>query len=254
MQPVQPGPVTSKLSSLPMDLSASSAPGGDGIKSKLCIAVQDVDPKGETVEGFIPSLVIKEMPLTLWADPKHAPDRLTQEKGTVQLPMAVTLSAPEPELAYANIPEFNATDMSKLCAGTFPKTRLSSYLTIAGSNKVPDLPAVPQSELLPEAITNSTSTLTQQWADMQQTWTNASTQNINLANSITELSMSQLGWDKPRPDIVLKAEITSTEPWKVPVAFPSRLVAGTGREAQGIEDGLDSFYLELPRTAVAPVH
>lgn len=236
MQSVEPGPAAGKLSSLPMDLSASSAP--DGITSKMCIAIQDVDPKGETVEGFKPTFIAKEMPLTLWADPKHAPDRLSAEKGTVQLPMAVTLSAPEPILAFAKIPPFNATDMAKLCAG---------------SHEVPDLPGVAQSELLPEVLVASTATPTQRWAEMQQTWTTASTQNIDLANSITELCMSQLGWDKPRPDVALKAEMTRTEPWKVPVAFPTRLVTGTSREELGIEDGLDSFYLELPRTTAALV-
>ena len=66
--------------------------------------------------------------------------------------------------------------------------------------------------------------------------------------------MTQLGWDRPRPDVALKAEMTSTEPWKVPVLFPTRLVAGTGREELGIEDGLNSFYLELPRTTAALVN
>jgi hypothetical protein len=88
---------------------------------------------------------------------------------------------------------------------------------------------------------------------MQQTWTNASTQNLTLANSLANLCMSQLGWDKPRPDIVQKAEMTNTEPWKVPVIFPTRLVVGTRQEASGIEDGLDSFYLELPRTTQAVI-
>jgi hypothetical protein len=127
-------------------------------------------------------------------------------------------------------------------------------LIIAGANQVPDLPAVPQSELLPEPVTNTTSTPTEQWTAMQQTWTNASTQNIELANSLTELCMSQLGWDKPRPDVAAKAALDGSEPWKLPVEFPLRLITGTGREASGIEDGLDSFYLELPRTTTAVVH
>jgi hypothetical protein len=120
MQEAHPGSAPSSLSALPMDLSAS---GGDTLTSRMCIAIQDIDPAGETVEGFKSELVFKEMPLTLWADPKNPPDRLTSEKGTIQLPMAVTLSAPDPVLAYAKIPEFNATDMAKLCAG-----KLSSAL------------------------------------------------------------------------------------------------------------------------------
>lgn len=65
--------------------------------------------------------------------------------------------------------------------------------------------------------------------------------------------MTKLGWDKPRPDIVQKAEMTNTQPWKLDVVFPSRLVVGTGQEAEGVEDGLDSFYLELPRVTTAVV-
>jgi hypothetical protein len=76
---------------------------------------------------------------------------------------------------------------------------------------------------------------------MAQTWSESSNLNLALAESLTALCMDALGWGKPPPNVI-------------PVAFPSRLVAGTGREAQGIEDGLDSFYLELPRTTVAPIH
>lgn len=114
MEAVDRGSATTSLSALPMDLSASR---GDTLTSEMCIAIQDVDPAGETVEGFKSELVVKEMPLTLWADPTNPPDCLTSEKGTIQLPMAVTLSAADLVLAYAKIPEFNATDMTKLCAG-----------------------------------------------------------------------------------------------------------------------------------------
>jgi hypothetical protein len=127
-------------------------------------------------------------------------------------------------------------------------------MIIAGANQVPDLPAVPQSELLAETITNTTSTPIEQWTAMQQTWTNASTQNIDLANSLTALCISQLGWDMPRPDVAAKAALDGSEPWKLPVEFPLRLITGTRREASGIEDGLDSFYLELPRTTIAVIY
>ncbi|KAI9775051.1 MAG: hypothetical protein M1839_001603 [Geoglossum umbratile] len=240
MQQVKPAPSQSKLSSLPMQLSADLAHlGGDGISSKMCIAIQDVDEKGLAIEGFKPSFIVKAMPQTLWADPNHPPDRLTQDKGTVDLPMAVTFSAPDPVLSIAKIPQFNATDMAKECAG---------------GNRVPQLPTVTQQDLLPEALPTTTSTPTQQWASMKQTWSDSSNNNLTLANNLTQLCMETLGWDKPPPDVLEKAKGANIEPWMVPVAFPSRLVAGTGREAQGIEDGLDSFYLELPRTTVAPVH
>jgi hypothetical protein len=116
MQQVQPPPSLPKLSSLPMQLAADLAhPGGDGITSKFRIAIQDVDDKGLAIEGFKPSFIIKAMPQTLWSD--HQPERLTQDKGTIDLPMAVTFSAPDPVLAFSKIPQFNATDMAKECAG-----------------------------------------------------------------------------------------------------------------------------------------
>ena len=118
MLELKPAPSQSKLSSMPMKLSADMTnPDGDGITSKMCVAIEDVDEKGLAIEGFKPSFVIKNMPLTLWADPNHPPDRLTQEKGTTDLPMAVILSAPDPVLAVSKVPQFNATDMAKLCVG-----------------------------------------------------------------------------------------------------------------------------------------
>jgi hypothetical protein len=89
---------------------------------------------------------------------------------------------------------------------------------------------------------------------MTQTWSSSSNSNLTLANSLAQLCMTSLGWDKPPPDVLEKAQAAGIKPWEVPVSFPSRLVTGTGREAQGIEDGLDSFYLELPRTTAALVH
>jgi hypothetical protein len=100
---------------------------------------------------------------------------------------------------------------------------------------------VNQTELLPDPLPATTATQSQQWSTMAQTWSDSSKNNLSLANAMTTLCMTALGWGKPPPNVV-------------PVAFPSRLVTGTGREALGIEDGLDSFYLELPRTTVAPVH
>ena len=80
---------------------------------------------------------------------------------------------------------------------------------------------------------------------MAQIWSDSSKNHLDLANEITQLCMVALGWDKMPP-------VDTTK--ELDVAFPSRLVSGTGREALGIEDGLDSFYLELPRTTVALVH
>jgi hypothetical protein len=257
MQEVLPVPAQSKLSSMPMQLSADFN-NGNGIDSKLSAGIQSVDDEGEVVTGFKPSFVIKAMPLTLWADPNNPPNRLSQDKGTVDLPMAVVFKAPDPILAKAKVPAFNAVDMAKACAGklygSLQKIVRSILTKVSGANTVPQLPAVTQQDLLPEAEDASEATLTEKWATMQKTWENSSKINISLANELTQLCMSVLGWDKPSPDVEAKAKAANIEPWKVPVAFPTRLVDGTGREDQGIEDGLSSFYLDLPRITVATVH
>jgi hypothetical protein len=110
----------SKLSSTPMKLSSSRA--GDGIVSKLCIAIQEQDDEpGLAIETFKPSFILKNMPQTLWADPAPPPDPpitpSAENKVTIALPMAVSFSAPDPVLALSKIPQFNATDMAKECAG-----------------------------------------------------------------------------------------------------------------------------------------
>ncbi|KAF2257918.1 hypothetical protein CC78DRAFT_597881 [Lojkania enalia] len=239
----EPSLAPSKLHSLPMQVHAEPeniqpdvAPAKDGITSKLCIAIQDIDVKGRTMEGFKPSFVYKPMPLTLWADPRNPPNRLSKEKGTVDLPMSVVLQAPDPVLATSKIPQFNATDMAKLCAG---------------SNKIPGIPLVVQDTLLPDEVEETTQTATEKWDTMASKWQSSSETNLELANNLTQLCMQALGWNKPPVDVEEKAEKEGIEPWKLPVAFPRRLVAGTDREEFGVEDGLDSFYLELPRTTVA---
>ena len=126
MQQVQPDPSQSiplSLSSLPMQISADLDPthtNGDGITSKMCVAIQDIDENGLAIEGFKPSFIVKAMPQTMWADPSYPLNRLTQDKGTIDLPMAVSFSAPDPVLAMSKIPQFNATDMAKECAGMYP--------------------------------------------------------------------------------------------------------------------------------------
>lgn len=86
---------------------------------------------------------------------------------------------------------------------------------------------------------------------MATTWQSSSEANLELANDLAQLCMETLGWNKPPAEVEQKAAQEGIEPWKLPVAFPKRLVAGTGQEGLGIEDGLDSFYLELPRITVA---
>jgi len=114
-----------KLSSTPMNIDADFAnPKGDGITSTMGISIQEKDDNLPR-EGFKPTFIMKAMPLTLWADPKHKPNQLKQDKGTVDLPMAITFSAPDPVLAISKIPQFNATDMAKECAGKCPSLQYS---------------------------------------------------------------------------------------------------------------------------------
>jgi hypothetical protein len=114
---------------------------------------------------------------------------------------------------------------------------------------------------------------------MQSTWTtsSASAANIFLANNLTRLCASTLGWDKPlvqpsppalksgagagttsgtmakqaATQVAVAQTAAIANPWDLSVTFPTRLVSGTKRQNLGIEDGLDAFYLELPRVTVA---
>lgn len=129
MQEVLPKPALPKLSSMPMQLSATSAD-ADGIDSKLYIGIQETDDGNLAISGFKPSFVMKPMPQALWADPAKPPDKLSSDKGTIDLPMAVTFEAPDPILAEAKVPAFNATDMAKACAGMCPHPTLSSLPTL----------------------------------------------------------------------------------------------------------------------------
>lgn len=141
---VKPSAAPAKLHSMPMDvhavtedLTSDQPPVKDGITSSLCIAIHDEDVKGRTMEGFKASFVFKAMPLTLWADPQHPPNRLSNEKGTVDLPMAVVLEAPDPVLAISKVPQFNATDTAKLCAGKFAPHRLKIFSALVFSSDHP---------------------------------------------------------------------------------------------------------------------
>ncbi|KAF2001040.1 hypothetical protein P154DRAFT_575420 [Amniculicola lignicola CBS 123094] len=240
MKEVVPKPSTSRLSSMPMQLSAQKD-GPNGIVSRLAISIRDVDEEGHaiSISDFKPSFVVKPMPQALWANPASAPpDRLSADKGTVDLPMAVTLEAPDPVLAYAKVPAFNATDMAKACAG---------------ANQIPQLPAVTQSDYLP-VLDKDLGPLDQKWGRMKQTWIDSSTEKLPLANEISTLCSSLLGWDKLAADAAgsnVKPGSPEAESWKVPVNFQERLVRGTKREAAGIQDGLENFYLELPRMTAA---
>lgn len=125
-------PAINTLSSLPMQLGAH---GSDGIKSQLAISIQDVDDENLPVSDFKPSFVVKPMAQALWAD--SPPDRLTKDKGTIDLPMAVTLEAPDPVLAKAKVPAFNATDMAKACAGKSIFTPPTFYIYPLTRNQAP---------------------------------------------------------------------------------------------------------------------
>ncbi|KAF2994237.1 hypothetical protein E8E13_000189 [Curvularia kusanoi] len=230
MDEVLPTPAIDTLSSMPMQLSVD---GDNGIKSQLAISIRDIDQENLPISDFQPSFVVKPMPQVLWADPvKSPPDRLSDKPGTINLPMAVTLEAPDPVLAKAKVPAFNATDM--------------------GANQIPQLPAKTQTVLLPVSD-NDDRPLDQKWESTRDTWATSSKVNLGIANAMSQLCMTSLGWDIPAASPPTPPTVTTegSRSHEVPVTFLERLVNGTGREAIGIQDGLKNFYLELPRITQA---
>lgn len=212
-------------SSSPKTLSSMPMGTTNNITSKLYVGIRTHG--GVVTDGFQPSSVIKAMPQAMWSDPQHPPDRLSSEKGTMDLPMAITFKAPPPVLAKAKIPMFKAENMAK---------------SSAGINKLPPTEDV-QSVFLPEDLDHSPAG----WGAMKDMWKTKAEGNLDIAAAMVANCMSALKWDKPDPAVKAKAEAAGLEPWKLETGFSKRLVAGTGGVDSDVVDGLENYYMELPR-------
>ena len=175
---------------------------------------------------------------------------LKPEGGTVKQLMGISLKAPDPILAPSMMPAFNATDAQK-----------SEVLDKDGQSWIVPTPGADQKPLfLPAPVITSETAKgwPKYWADMKTTWQDKSKAGLALASNVTALGASTLGWDKPMiatlPDPDDKFVPPPGKPvWQLDASLPPRLVTGTaaGQSALGdIADGLQNYYLALPRVSV----
>jgi hypothetical protein len=223
MQRVAQDPRAGLIYSLPMDVS-------EPIESDLHIGI--TSDGGEEIKvstGWTPSFVLKAMPQNQWNSPKNPPDRLSADKGTKDLQMAVTFKAPPPVLSVVKIPQFDASNMMKSCAAT---------------NTMP--PSEPiQSVFLPAGLKDTPKT----WPDMQNEWETKAKTNATLARNMVTSCIDALDWNHPARDVPAKLTEKNPQPWLFDAAFPVRLVTGTGGKDESVQDGFSNFYLEAPRVS-----
>ncbi|KAK6427367.1 hypothetical protein LTR95_016001, partial [Oleoguttula sp. CCFEE 5521] len=251
--------------STPMHLSAPHPersppdPGHPEITSTLTITIRSAEGKLLPATGWKPTYIIKDVPTALWRDYDSSRDPMSRgggqellspANGTVKQIMAVSLVAPDPILAKSMIPAFNATDAQK-----------SEVLDDHGKSWTIPTPGADQTkDMLPVALTppSDPPDLPGEWKTMQTTWTTASTDGLDLATSMAALCATKLGWDAPLPGQLAGPKITDAgvkPAWMLTTDLPKRLVVGTKKpddpKVRDVMDGLENFYLALPRVATA---
>jgi hypothetical protein len=170
----------------------------------------------------------------MWASPDSARDLLDASSGTVDHVMALTISAPDPILAISKIAPFNATESNRFC--------------VQIKELAPTLPV--QSELLPRPEKDKEKRSERvRWDEVAKVWQESSgegSKGSKVAQSLVGDVADVLGWNKPAPEVLAKSEGVSPKPWELRAVFPARLVTGTTSNDE-IKDGLDNYYLALPR-------
>ena len=176
--------------------------------------------------GWQPEFVVKLVPTALWGDPDHPPDPLNAKDGCVPLQMAVSVTAPLPILAVSKIPPVNATDITRQFVNEnfLAETETQVGMAATKLDKTHDT-----------------------WPAMQKTWEDSVIGNLETAKSLVDGCMNALGWNFPAPEVLKKAEKLVPKPWELKAKMPTRLVSGNKVKVEGVEDGLDNFYLALPR-------
>nr|OQO29959.1 hypothetical protein B0A51_02550 [Rachicladosporium sp. CCFEE 5018] len=253
------------LRSTPMHLSAPHPersqpdPGHPEISSTLKITIRSAAGKLVPITGWKPTYVVKDVPSALWRDYDESRDPmikgggqelLSPANGTIKQIMAVSLVAPDPILSKSNIPAFNATDAQK-----------SEVLTDDGKSWTMPTPGADQTQdLLPAPLTHPIDPLylPQKWKEMQTTWQTCSADGLDLATGMAALCATTLGWDAPLPGQLTGPKITDVgvkPAWMLTTDLPKRLVVGTKKpddpKLRDVMDGLENFYLALPRVATA---
>lgn len=243
LQHVTPEPPnTGTVYSLPMQVSVA-------IESPLYVGITtDGGEETNVSEGWKVEYVVKAMPATLWSNPASPPNPLSAEKGTIDERMALTFSAPDPILAISKIPQFNASDMARECAG---------LAAIPGTDKIVDERPT-QVVFLPATLDEvTTKEAAQDWPNFQKMWEDTAKDKADTAKELVNACIGLLGWDKPSPDVMQLVEQATdgenTTPWLFDAAFPMRLVTGTKGVDADIKDGFENYYLELPRISALAV-
>ena len=239
--------------STPMHLAA-----GMQLTSPLEVTIRRlIGTTKEVIEGWQPEYVVKDVPKALWGaydsalDPAHnKPGRdsplLNTTDQTVKLAMGLSLKAPLPQLSESLIPAFNATEAQKY---QIERPGGGPWLL----PKTPD----DQSTMLPaennfDLETMSVPDRIKQWDTVKNGWVSIAKNQASMAADLASLCMSTLGWDQPAPEVVTEAKAAGIIPWQLQTALPKRLVAGTGTKTLAdTVNGLENFYLDLPRIAPA---
>lgn len=222
------------ISSIPMDVREKDNSGQINITSPLYIRISrenvpDSDLDELYPSGWQPEFVVHQVPSALWGDPNQPPDRMNADNSTIGHQMAVSVAAPLPILSMSKIPAINATDIQrqKVMEKPLAKTETQSTMTAKASIKIAD------------------------WSAVKTSWTDAVTKNQETADALVTGIMSTLGWDTPAPDVVTMNLDVEPKPWMLKQKLPERLISGTKGAIEGVVDGLDAFYLALPRVVAA---
>jgi hypothetical protein len=245
-------PSTQSIYSRPMRVTQA-------IASTLTITIHEKDSPF-TVIGSWKSVkfVIKPVPRAAWGcysrslDPlftRNPPSLLNGNNPNTPLAMAVSISAPPPQLAVSTIPVFSATAASKFGVLDFRPPN-----SVTGTNWIMAPPPPTQTLYITASLTAAENALIASddlnalWEERQQTWQDVvAKQDVVAENPDGTLSVNQttqlisgfadlLGWGVGRPQ---KEVVESPPVWALSGKAPVKLIKN-----------MKNTYLALPRIAV----
>ncbi|ORY08606.1 hypothetical protein BCR34DRAFT_603464 [Clohesyomyces aquaticus] len=174
------------------------------MNSPIAIEIRDA-VSGKLVPGWAAEFVVKPVPSALWANPddRKQGDLLNSSKGTVNLAMAVRITAPDPVIAVSKIAPFDSS-------------RATRYLV---QEKVLDEEFSTQNIFLPaaEAIDQSQAADLKRWDEVEKIWVGGSATDV--ASQFAKL----LGWDRPTQEGDVDAAKPAQKSWDLCTLVPSRL-------------------------------
>ncbi|KJX99853.1 hypothetical protein TI39_contig350g00003 [Zymoseptoria brevis] len=248
-----PAKPNTSIFSVPMHVNNGNQHGG--IKSVMYVTIYQKQKNGgkEVISGWKAAYVVKDVPSALWSEYDENNDAmrrgadtsklLSPDGATIALPMGISLIAPDPVLALSKIPDFNATDMAKAqVKQKGGQDWLIPTATLYDEKSVVTFPAAP----LSAAETDANGT--KKWNAVKSVWQDSAKSGASIAASIASHFSSCLAWDQMLPGDYVRDDAT---PPKLNIGLPMRLVTGTGTQANAdVVDGLENFYMTLPRLGV----